>query len=269
MNYKEKEKLSELISLFSSKQHKEVKTYFLKNKNYFRNHIKEIAIYCLGNNNKYINILKELKNLQNLSYAPHIISLNYEEEYNLIKNSTNKELECYVELCNKKEQLIDIVFKLNEEEKIDILLLNYINSVELYQYILDNKLENYYYLTKNVLLNKNKKSSYLITECFLNIFAKDVNNEKLEKMFNCVNILDCQNLKELNKIFFDEEKKLINYNLLTMYCEENLNNVIKLFEKIIKAGNYYISQKELNERLEKIEIFLNDYLNSRLMLKNF
>lgn len=255
---------NEFESLIKDRKDKEAKQLFMKSKQYFHQYAVRIAFLCIGNNNKFINILKELNNIKSLMYLDSF-NINFEEELEVIKKSTLKELELYLDVIEKHEQVIDIIFKLNDNDKKELILIKYRNKLYLSQYILNNNLEKYYYIVRSNLREQDKTSSYVITRYFLEHLIDNINEEIIRDLFQEINIYECKNIDELYFLFFNQDITLKNIFLLEKEYEKNKERLIGLLSRLIRKKNNYMLKITIDEKIKELE----EVLNFKIILDNF
>ncbi len=259
---------NQLCLLFEKKEYKEVKNYFSKNKNYFSHKVPEIASMCIANEDKYLNILKELKNIKS-NFNLESFYIYFDKEYELIKNSTLKELELYMSAISNSDQVIEVIFKLNDEDKKELMFINYQKKLYLNQYILINKLEKYYYIVRNNLKDTNKNSNFIIQSYFIEYFNENINDEKLNDLFKEMDIYQINSIKELSNLFFENNLNLKNVLLLQDEYQKNKERLLKLLEKLIQLkksnSRYSITNEDMKIKIQKLE----ELLNMKIILENF
>lgn len=255
---------NEFKSLIIEKKDKQAKQLFMKSKQYFHQYAVRIAFLCIGNNNKFINILKELNNIKALMYLDSF-NINFEEELQAIKKATLKEIDLYLDVVERYEQVIDIIFKLNDNDKKELMLIKYRNKLYLSQYILINNLEKYYYIVKSNLREQDKTSSYVITRYFLEHLMDNINEEIIRDLFHEINMYECKNIEELYFLFFNEDITLKNIFLLKKEYEKNKERLISLLSKLIRKKNNHMLKTTINEKIKELE----EVLNFKIILDNF
>ena len=249
----------------------EFNDYFFENKNSFKNLYKKIKQSYKENQLNY-NSFKNLKHIKKIIKTLIYISSFLENNYYIIKL-----IKFYIKYIHNFKLNLNKNFETGKKFKeknyislfrIKIYLFLFIKYKEHYAYNKINLSKNYNEtIFKNIceILEKEENvPKEKFNSSILNKFDYELRNEffKLQNIL----LLDNNNIIKILKIYFNDNKNLIEYinNKLIKYNlkSENIDNVLNNFLKPI-------NQEELNYINDKNNLFYNKAKTSKQKIKKF
>jgi len=231
--------------------------------------------YSLLDNSKFTSKLKNIINKTQDFIYQFKQNINQEFTQIICKNITNMSSEENIYLYNNHnitENINDMIYKINNDSNIDCKLVNFESELNYSKYNFQIvKIRNALYYTKNLYEELNfidKKEEYQDLITIKNIKEEDdkINDKNIWIIYNesLNSLIDLnEESKEILKDYYDyfNEDFIMDFSIINDKNKNIYINYIQILNDILQ-NKYMPFSKMLNDDLYKIELFINNQLDS-------